>query len=192
MDGENEDDEQKAPEFPKKPQMNGASTIGGQLSAFLTIFSNAKSNGESKSVVLGDDVQGYTVSEITDTTVTLKWNDVTELIDMADNEPLAPSQRGPQKMASVNIIRIGSALAAVETNTAEDDKTEGTKGLQIGVVGGQSTRGSSQGVQGAAGRMPGGASQMGRDLTGRSSRTQGIRGTRGGTNRTLPGGRFPQ
>lgn len=183
-----EDEEEKPPEFPKRPQMNGASTIGGQLSAFLTVYSNAKSPGESKSVVLGDDVQGYTVAAITDTTVTLKWNEYQEIIDMADNEPLQVAQKGPQQLAAVNIIRIGSALAAVETTTSDEDQGEESKGLQIGVVAAQNSRGGSQ--TGIAGRMQGGANQMGRGMTGRSSRNPGLMSGRGGS-RNLQGGRIP-
>ena len=109
---------------------------------------------------------------------------------MAENEPLKSAQAGPQKLAAVNIIRIGSALAAVETTTAEESKGDDQKGLQIGVVGGQASRGSTRGVQGAGGRVQGGTNQMGRGLTGRSSRNQGTLGGRTG-NRTLPGGRPP-
>jgi hypothetical protein len=154
--------------------MNGASTIGGTLSAYLTIFPNPKSPGETKNVSIGDDVQGYTVSEITDTTVSLRWNEVEEIIDMAENESMPQQQKAPQKLAAVNIIRIGSALAAVETTTSDESAEDDQRGLQIGVVGNQNARGGAAGARGmqntAAGRLQGGA--------------RGRSGSRGMTNRS--------
>jgi hypothetical protein len=174
-DEEAGEEEESAPQFPKRPQMNGASRLGGQLTAFLTLFPNAKAMGESKEVTLGDDVHGYTVAEITDKTVTLKWNEVEEIIDMAENEPIQMAQKGQSKLAAVNIIRIGSALAAVETTTAEEGRAEENRGLQIGVVRGQQGRaGTSRGIQG---RNAGSGSQLSRG-------SRGITGA--GGSRNLP------
>jgi len=189
-EGEGEEAAEAAPEFPMRPQMNGTSTIGGQLSAFLTVFPSAKAQGETKVVSIGDQIQGYQVAEITDTTVSLKWKDVVEVIDMADNKPIQTAQKGQRKLAAVNIIRIGSALAVVETNTSEEAKGKGeeTRGLQIGIVRGQTSRTGAgrQGLQGgAAGRMQGtGNSRLGRGIGGSS---RGNLGT--GGSRNLPGNR---
>ncbi len=138
------------PEFPKRPEMQGASEIDGQTKALLTLFDTPKSQGESKLVSLGDAVQGYVVSEITDTTVTLKWNDYTELIDMFDTEgtPKPPTSKGGKRVAAVNIVRIGSQYAAVETTGPDSGEGEGAKPTtQPGAIGGAA-------VAGARGALP--------------------------------------
>jgi hypothetical protein len=150
-----------APEFPRRPQMNGVTSSGGDTRALLTVFATKKDQaGETRPYGVGDDVQGYTVTEISDTTVTLQWNDVVELIDMMDTGPSA-TPRAPKgkQLAALNIIRIGSRHAAVETTSTEGADEEG-RGLQIGVVGGQTGRGGVAGAGGARGgaaRLPGGA-----------------------------------
>jgi len=157
----------EVPEFPKRPQMHGATTIGGEQKAFLTLFDSPKSTGSPRIVGLGETVQEYAVAEITGTTVTLRWNDHVEIIDMMDSEPSQKAGPAATKVAAVNIIRIGSRHAAVET-TAPDEparQEEGGGGLDIGVVGGQMSR---QG-QGAMGR--------GQGMIGGSTRGQGTRPT---------------
>ena len=106
------DEESQAPEFPKKPQMNGVTTLGGQLKAMLTVFPSEKGPGESRMVGIGDSVQGYVVSAITDTTLTLQWNDQSVVIDLFDSQ-LIPQQASQKRVArSVNIITIGSERLA--------------------------------------------------------------------------------
>jgi hypothetical protein len=157
--------------------MNGVAIQDDERRAWMTIFDSPKAKGETQEVGLGDDVQGYTVSEITDTTLTLTWNDLQEVIDMADTEPPKQTRVPAKKVAALNIIRIGSKITAVETTTESSPEEEG-KGLQVGVVGGQSGGGSAgrsgamagrrglagqQGVSGARGLSRGG---QGRGLTG--------------------------
>lgn len=117
----------EAPKFPKRPQMQGASQVGGDWRALLTVFDSNRAQGDLRQVGMGDQVQGYQVTEITDTTVVLQWNDVREVIDMFDTEPgarppAAPARRGG---TSITVVRIGSKPAAVETSSTEQSTASG-------------------------------------------------------------------
>jgi len=151
----------EVPEFPKRPQMHGATTIGGEQKAFLTLFDSPKSTGSPKVVGLGENVQEYTVAEITGTTVTLRWNEHVEIIDMMDSEPSQKAAPAATQVAAVNIIRIGSHHAAVETTAPEESEgaEEGGGGLDIGVVGGQMGRQGQMSRQGMVGGRRGAGGQ---------------------------------
>ena len=165
---EAEAEAQQAPQFEKRPKMNGVTERGGERVAFLTTYESKKDPGKMEEVALGQMVQDYVVSEITDTTLTLTWNDHHEVINMLASESSAPPAKGPAKIAALNIIRIGSKVAAVETTTSEAAAEE-KKGLQVGVVGGQAARGST-GRAGLSGRgMTGRGGSAGGNL-GRSNR----------------------
>ena len=112
---------QKPPPLPIKPTLHGVSTIRGEQRAFLTVFQGKKNQGESRTVTLGDMVQGYRVGQITPTTVTLVWNDHTVLIDIMDSRKGKQPKKSASKQAgagAVNIVTVGSARAAVETVAA--------------------------------------------------------------------------
>ncbi len=154
---------QKPPPLPIKPTLHGVSTIRGEQRAFLTVFAGKKNQGESRTVMLGDKVQGYRVSEITPTTVTLVWNDHTELIDIMDSRKGKQSKKSASKQARadvVNIVTVGSARAAVETVAAAVPPPEEaaraavspTAGQQRIRTGGAAARGRTTltGRQGAA------------------------------------------
>ena len=111
----------KPPPLPIKPTLHGVSTIRGEQRAFLTVFAGKKNQGESRTVMLGDMVQGYRVGEITPTTVTLVWNHHTELIDIMDSKKGQQPKKSASRQAgagAVNIVTVGSARAAVETVAA--------------------------------------------------------------------------
>ena len=111
----------KPPPLPIKPTLHGVSTIRGVQRAFLTVFAGKKNQGESRTVMLGDMVQGYRVGEITPTTVTLVWNHHTELIDIMDSRKGKQPKKPASKQAGageVNIVTVGSGRAAVETVAA--------------------------------------------------------------------------
>ena len=111
----------KPPPLPIKPTLHGVSTIRGEQRAFLTVFAGKKNQGESRTVMLGDPVQGYRVGEITPTTVTLVWNHHTELIDIMDSRKGKQPKKSAARKAgggAVNIVTVGSARAAVETVAA--------------------------------------------------------------------------
>jgi hypothetical protein len=122
----------EAPKFPKDPEMRGVSETGGVKQALLTIFDTPRSKGDSNSYAIGDFVQGWAVSDITNTTVTLKWNDQTKVISIFDTDRSGQSAaaRTSRKVASVNIVRIGSQYAAVETTSPEDSGSD--QGSQSG------------------------------------------------------------
>ncbi|UCF36647.1 MAG: hypothetical protein JSU96_17815 [Acidobacteriota bacterium] len=132
---------EEAPEFPKRPEMNGAATLGGQIRAFMTVFESSKAQGSPLTVGMGDMVQGYAVAEITESTVTLKWNDSVEVIDMMDATPPQRAGRAPSNTAAVNIIRIGSRVAAVEATTTEPGAEEGGRAGQGVPAAGPAVRG---------------------------------------------------
>lgn len=157
------------PEFPKRPQMKGLASIGGEPRALMTLFSAANDNGgESRMVQAGDMVQGYVVDEITPTTVTLRWNDRKEIIDIMDAEA---TREGQTERASdsraVNIINIGSAAPAVESSSTSDaDEGEEERGVSVSAV-----QGPQGGRRGPAGNLSRGSSRV----PGRSGRQGGGR-----------------
>jgi len=111
-----------APKFPKEPEMQGVIESEGERKALITVFDKRNStNGESRIVGVNDTVQGWTVSEVTDTTTTLTWNDLTEVIDIfgssSEGGPSKPLNQG--KKSAINIVTIGSRQSVVETTTME-------------------------------------------------------------------------
>lgn len=153
---------QKPPPLPIKPTLHGVSTIRGEQRAFLTVFAGKKNQGEPRTVMLGDMVQGYRVGEITPTTVSLVWNDHTELIDIMDSKKGKQPKKGAKQASAgaVNIVTVGSTRAAVETVAASVPPAEEaaraavspTAGQQRIRTGGTAARGRTTltGRQGAA------------------------------------------
>ncbi len=173
---------EQAPEFPKRPRMTGVTERGGERVAFLTTYESPKdAAGKTEEVTVGYNVDGYVITEITDTTLTLTWNDRQVVIDMLDSEPSGPVAAAPAKVAALNIIRIGSKVAAVETTTPETAETEESRGLQVGIVGGQTT-GSAASRTGLSGRggMMGRGSSLGRGMQGGGTQGRGYPPTVGG------------
>lgn len=172
------------PQFPKRPQMKGLASIGGETRALMTLFANAGDNsGESRMVGSGDMVQGYVVHEITPTTVTLRWNDHHEIIDIMDAEATQDGQSKTEgRSMAVNIINIGSAAPAVESSsTGEADEGGTERGVSVSAVQGP------QGRRGPAGNLPRGLGGNS-GLSGRSGRqgTGGLPGTVGVPQQQLP------
>ena len=122
------------------------------------MFEAKPGQGQMRKVRLGDLVQGYTVSEITDSLVKLKWKDRVEIIDMEDVPPQAATVVAEAATAAVTVITVGAPPKAretvVSTRTMQDQPQPG---VQVGVVqgvqasrGGQGGRGlgaAGQGVQ---------------------------------------------
>lgn len=146
---------EKAPPLPKPPSLNGVLNNDGKKQALITIFEGNNPKGQSRIVSIGDDVQGYTVTEIAETTMKMQWNDQEVLIDMFASSPqqqaAAPAAK---KAAAVTVITIGEAAAPVETVTAEAAVLEerrgievGTAGVQGGVAAGAMRTGPGQGIR---------------------------------------------
>ena len=168
------------PPLPREPDLNGVTTLGGQRRAFLTIYKSKKSKGKSETVSVGDSLQGYQVSEIRDTSLTMKWNDHTVTIELS-TQRAQQAAAAPKTMGAVTIITVGSAVAAVQTTQSAAESAEEQKGLQVGVVGSQAGRGT--------GSRQGGMRQGGRGM-GRGGRGTGLgqdsRGTGASGRRGLP------
>lgn len=175
----------QAPEFEQRPRINGVTERGGERLALLTIYESKKDSGRTELVAVGGDVNGYTVTEITDTALTLTWNDHNVVIDMLDSEPAKPVAKAPPKIAALKIIRIGSKVAAVESTSPEAVAAEEGRGLQVGVVGGQAAGQRTGGRTGLAGRggmmdRSSGAGNLGRSRQGMGSQGRGFPSTVGG------------
>ncbi len=156
------------PPMPKNPSLNGVLNNGGKKQALVTIFEGNNPKGTSRQVSVGDDIQGWTVSEIADTTMKLSWRDQEKLIDMFDASPQQQAAVPPRNAtAAVTVITIGSPAAPVETNAAtEAAADERGGGVQVGVTGAQGgpggPRNQGQGTRGNAGRgNPGGDTMRG-------------------------------
>ncbi len=178
-----EPEEEKAPALPMKPALTGVSMMNGERLAYLTVYEGKKSSGKSQSVAVGDEVQGYGVSEISDTTVLLTWRDEEVLIDIFDTKGAGKQAAVAYKGAAVTVITVGAAPAAVETTTASSKEKE-ARGLEVGVAGSAGTQASSGG-RGGAGRQTG----VGQGGRGQGMRGQGGRGGRGGRGQGGLGGR---
>lgn len=187
---ESADDEaeaQEAPEFPVDPKLISVSSFGGVQEAVLEVFEGRRGRQSDRRVVrLGDDVNGYQVAEIEPNRLTLAWQDVRLVLEL---EPYrGQSQPKTRAAGSVNIITVGSAVAAVETTSPEAEETE-ARGVEVGVVSAQQGRGALQGrgsgaagLRGGRGQQPGraGVGTAGRRGFGQTNpRTQGRPGTVG-------------
>ena len=150
--------EEQPPVWSARPVLRGVSQSGDRKQGLLTVFEAKPGQGQMRKVRLGDLVQGYTVSEITDSLVKLKWKDRVEIIDMEDVPPQAATVVAEAATAAVTVITVGAPPKAretvVSTRTMQDQPQPG---VQVGVVqgvqasrGGQGGRGlgaAGQGVQ---------------------------------------------
>ncbi|MBI4446509.1 MAG: hypothetical protein HY645_11445 [Acidobacteria bacterium] len=125
------------PPLPIKPVLRGISTVKGKKQAFLNIFEGGNTQGQARTVTVGDVVQGYTVAEISDTGLELRWNDHVIPIDIsAAPQPQAAAAPG-RTMAAVTIITVGAPAAAVEVAKSQQPGADSQeRGLQISSVSG--------------------------------------------------------
>ncbi len=162
----------QAPPIQRKPNLTSIMTIAGKRQAVLNVFEPGSQSPVRKIVSVDDQVQGWTVGEIGASSVTLNWKTQEMVIDMSDSPAAQPKQIA-SAMAPVTVIKVGSAFEAVETTTPETQAADESKGVTVGVVGGQGQRPGAQGRGGRAGQ----------GLTGRG--TQGGLGMRGGQSGRL-------
>lgn len=160
---ENADDvaEETAPVLNPEPILHGTLVIGDRQFATITKFEGTRRRTQQSKVrvALGDDVQGYKVSEITRDSIVLKWNDTEVVIEKEVGErPEAPARR-IARGGGINIIRIGAPVTAVETTspTASDEQQEtgltvSRTGLAQAQAGGVAERARSQSQAGANSR----------------------------------------
>ena len=150
-------EEPRPPPLPKKPELNGVSTIGDLQQAFLTVYEGqSKAQGSPRVVQVGDTVQGYSVRTISETSLTLEWNDHQEVIHLGSSGK--PQKSASKTVAAATVITVGKAGSVVEiASSSEGEKEEG--GLEVGVVGSQpGVRGGSGGTR-AGGALGGNRGQ---------------------------------
>jgi hypothetical protein len=126
--------EEKPPEFPKEPLLQGITETDEGKRAYVIVFDNPRSQGDLRTIAPGDNLQGYTVAEITDSAVILRWKEVSRVIDLFGGDSQPPPAGGGQRTASVNIIRIGSQQTAVETSSAPENVVGEAGGGRVGNV----------------------------------------------------------
>ena len=146
---------EEPPKWAARPMLHGVSAVGGRRLGVMTVFEGDQKQGELRSVRVGDLVQGYWVDEIGETTISLRWGDRDEIIDMADATKPAAAGRG-SAAGKVTVINVGSAPSAVQTTSAAKEQ-EGSS-LEVSVVGASSGQGGAA-QTGAARRQ--GAAQAG-------------------------------
>ncbi len=183
---------EEAPKFVKPPALNGVLNGNGKTQVMVTIFETPNAKGQSRTMSVGDVINGWSIAEIKETSLTLRWKDQEKVIDMFDSAPQQASA-APQTMARapVTVITIGSSVAAVETVAASEPAggPEEKPGLTVGVAGaqtgpnagqrgGQTGVGGSRGAAGSRGGMGGSSTRSGR--TGQTG--SGVLGTPGGSS----------
>ena len=135
-----------------RPILRGASNVGGKL-AILTVFPGNRATERTDIVHIGDDVMGFTVAEIDATSVTLRWQDRVEIIDMADAEGEQVASVAAPGKAAVSVITVGSAPAALAKTTAKGAGQQGSSSLQVVVA----SPAEGAGNTGREGGLPSGA-----------------------------------
>ncbi len=184
---------EEPPELSPEPKLTSVMTFGAQKTAVLSIAANRRSRSpaEVTRVKLGDDVQGYTVTEIEDDHIVLSWREHRREIFL---DP-APPQTGKAARAAggPKIIVVGAPAAAVETTTLAA-AAETPRAVQVGTAGGQGGQGGrrSGGLGGGGGGLAGGGGRGGQGGRGgglggggsRGSGTLGAGGLGGGGRNT--------
>lgn len=184
-------EEVKAPEFPKPPALNGVLNQDGKTQVLVSIFDTPNAKGQSRTMSVGDVINGWTIAEIKETSFVLRWNDQEKVIDMFDSAP-QQGPAAPQTMArqAPTVITIGSSVSAVETveASAAAGGSDEKPGLVIGVAGGQGTNVGQRGGVGGQGAMGGSRGVGGSRSMGGASTRSGRTGQGGSGVIGMPGG----
>ena len=160
---------EEPPKWAARPMLHGVSAMGDKRQGVMTVFEGNQKQGELRSVRVGDLVQGYGVDEIGETTISLRWGDRDEIIDMADaTKPAGAGRSGAA--GKVTVINVGSAPSAVETTSAAKEQ-EGS-GLEVSVVGASS--GQAGGAQAGAARRQGAAQPAGQPTGQGDQQDEGV------------------
>ena len=141
--------EEKPPKWADRPILHGVSSAGGKRQAIMTVFGDNQKKSQLRTIEVGDPVQGYTVSEIGNTLVKLKWKDREEIVDMADAQGTQRA-KAAKSTASVTVIKVGAAPKAVQRTAARAADQQGGPVVEVAVVAAPSAQaGASQagGVQ---------------------------------------------
>ena len=127
---------EEPPEWTNRPLLHGLTVIKGQRQAILTSF-EAGPPGQVRNVGVGDSVQGYRVAEIEESIVRLRWKGYEELLDMADAHQSSPVEASKGTAASITVITVGAAPAAVQTASGKPAGQPQGTGIEVSVVSGQ-------------------------------------------------------
>ncbi len=139
---------EEPPQWAARPMLHGVSAVGSRRLGVMTVFEGKQKQGELRSVEVGDLVQGYWVDEIGETTMTLRWGNRNEIIDMA--EATNPPGAGQRATGKVTVISVGSAPSAVQKTTATEANQQEGSGIEVSVVAAPSNQGGAN--QAAAAR----------------------------------------
>ena len=151
------DGEEQPPVWSARPILRGVSQSGGRRQGLLTVFEAKPGQGQMRRVRLGDLVQGYAVSEITNSLVKLEWRDRVEIIDMKDVPPQAATVLAGASASAVTVITVGAPPPKAGETVVSTRTLQGQlqPRVQVGVVqgvqssrGGQGGRGLGSGGQG--------------------------------------------
>ncbi|MCH8819575.1 MAG: hypothetical protein IIB03_04555 [Acidobacteria bacterium] len=153
--------QEQPPQWAIRPTLHGIVSVGGRKHAFLTVSESNRTI--MRTVQLGDLVQGYTVVEIENTLVTLRWKNREEVIDMADAQGAKPATAPKNATAAVTVITVGSAPAAVQQASGKADGQPQGTGIQVSVVSGPASPAASA----QAGRTQNQVGQAGSASAGR-------------------------
>ncbi len=191
-DEDAEEAEEQAPTIAVEPDLLSVMSFGDTREAVLNVYQGRRGREATTTVVrLGDEVQGWEVTEIGDDRVVISWREEQKVLEMG--EPTEAPKRQSRSQQAVNIITVGAAGAAVETTSPTEAEEEG-RGVEVGVVGSRAGQQTGRGGRlGGAGQR-GGLGQQGVGPTGGqpgqlggSSRGNIGRGGRGATQQRLPG-----
>lgn len=127
---------EEPPEWTNRPLLHGLTVIKGQRQAILTSF-EAGPPGQVRNVGVGDSVQGYRVAEIEESIVRLRWKGYEELLDMTDAHMSSPVEASKGTAASITVITVGAAPAAVQTASGKPAGQPQGTGIEVSVVSGQ-------------------------------------------------------
>lgn len=153
------------------PKLHGVAVLNNERQAYLTEFRNRGDRiGVQRVVRVGDEVQGYTVTEISNDSITLDWHGQSQVIHV---DYSAPSKKAPatQAKSAVTILRIGSPPTAVDTSATEKEAEDQHRGVEVSVVQGR------QASQAGVGASRGATALGNRNGQRGVSQTLGRRGT---------------
>jgi len=173
--------EETPPKWASRPLLHGVSLMEGKKQAMMTVYERRSSKGiegDFKSLKEGSTVQGYRLAEIGETTVTLKWKDISEVIEMSDAISAAakPAPKAGSQTVAVKVVKVGSALPFVSKTGVRATDQQESSGVEVAVVSGQGS-----GAQGGAARQGQAVQtqQIGAGVSSTGTTSQALRSRRG-------------
>lgn len=140
--GQVEREDRKISRWQFRPVLHGVMQVGETKRAIMTVYENKKKSGHLRTVEIGDEIQGYTVTGIEDSIVRLSSQKGEEIIDMVDNDSLYSDGGSDTKTSTVKVITVGIARRPVKASSkiTTQVKQKQNMGLQVTVVEGSSVQ----------------------------------------------------